>query len=105
MAILLVVGMQGYGAVEGVLPQGDNPLNKQLTGVSFTSDNPSVATIVANPNDANPLAFIVKAVNPGITVVRATDGNNVVGAELVQVGSPSGAYLPRFRFLRAESAR
>jgi len=103
MAIVMTVGMQALGRVERVLPQGDQPVNKSLTGVLYTSDNVSVATIAPNPTDSDPNNFIVTAVAPGITIVRAIDGNNVIGIEAIQVGSPSGAYLPRFRLLRTES--
>src|SRR6266481_9326019 len=99
MAIVMVVGQRALGRVERVLPQLDQSERTPLTGVSYSSDNVSVATIAANPNDADPLNWVVTAVNPGVTLVRCTDGNNVVAVEAVQVGSPSGAYLPRFRIL------
>ena len=104
MAIVLVVGQRALGRVERVLPQQDASDRRGLTGVLYTTDNPLVATIAPNPTDADPNNFVVVGVNPGVTILRAVDGNNVVGCELCQVGSPSGAYLPRFRVLKTESA-
>lgn len=103
MAIILGAGRQARGAVERVLQTSSgDPVNKQLSGTIFSSDNSLVATIAPDPTDSNPNAFVIVAVNPGITLVRATDGVSVVGVEVVQVLSP-GAYAPKFNVTKTES--